>query len=456
MNFTPLIALPAIVALIAICLSSVEKAVLWVYLPMLLLLPNYFYFGTPPLNFGEYAMVPIGLVLCWRAFNGMWKWSVMDALVGAFMVWNFMSDVHAVGYADIFQRIAVPATLAVFPYMLGKGIIEQPGVRLVFLRRFVFFLFVDCLISTWEVRMGSNPARTLLIQFFPTTSWPGTVREGFVRAAGPFGHAILMGTIIAIAIVLHRYLVYLGLWERRFRFLPLPLSKEKVILVVLVAGILMTQSRGPWIAAFVGVILATCGTVLDYKRKFRKMVLILLVSGFVIFLVGKAYLAEPTDGPISEERRSADYRTELINRYEDIALKQSVWGWGTKTWPKLPAMKSVDNAYLLMTLMYGFPGLILYGLMIVVSLVRLLRRALAPQELPPSERALLFVLFAVGTMIALSTGTVYLGEQLYPLLFLFLGWSEACLIIDPEKRPFLPEPVILEWRTRFQFRSVVE
>jgi len=456
MDFTALIALPALIALVTIWVSSVEAAVLWVYLPVLLLLPNYFYFGTPLLNFAQYAIIPIGLAICWKAFVGKWKWSILDAFVGAFIVWVFLVDFHAIGFVDILKRIASPATLVLFPYMIGKGLIEQSGVRVVFIRRFVFCLFVDCLISTYEVRMGVNPARAFLIQFFPTNSWPGQLREGFVRAAGPFGHAILMATVIGIAIILHRYITYLRLWEPRFRFLPnLPVSKERLILIALVVGIVLTQSRGPWIATIVGLVLAFCGTSPRYKRVFKKAMVVLLIGGFCTYLVGKAYLAPPSGVAVSEEQRSAAYRTLLIGRYQDIALRESFWGWGTNTWPKLPGMQSIDNAYLLMTIMYGFTGLILYGLMLCVGFGRLLRRALSPIEMPAHERALLFVLFGIGVSVALSTATVFLGEQLYPLLFLFLGWGEACLAHDSSYAPAVEEPVILDWQTKFQFRKVI-
>ena len=454
MDFAILITLPALAALLTIWISSVEKAVLSVYVPVLLLLPNYFYFGKPPLNFAEYAILPLGIAVCWKAFNGEWRWSLLDGLLAAFLVWNFLCDYHAIGWTDILQRIAVPATLALFPYMIGKMILVRERVKVIFMRRFVSFLFLDCLISTYEVRMGKNPARTMLIQFFPTTLWPGTVREGYVRAAGPFGHAILMGTIIAIAIILLRYVGYLGLWERPVRFLPLPVSKERLLLAGLIAGSLMTQSRGPWIAAIVGVVLASCGTRSDYVRAFKKAVVVLLIGGFLAFLVGRAYLSGPLLGD-SEELRSAEYRTELISRYQDIALRQSLWGWGTNTWPKLVAMPSVDNAYLLIMLMYGFPGLIIYSLILLCSIIRLLRRALSGSELPARERALVFVLFAAVTTIALSILTVFLGEQLYPLLFLFLGWGEGCLTADRRELTAAAEPEIIEWQPKFQFPEIV-
>jgi hypothetical protein len=177
--------------------------------------------------------------------------------------------------------------------------------------------------------------------------------------------------------------------------------------------------------------------------------------GFLILFIGKAYLADTGDGQASEEKISAAYRTQLISRYQDIALRQSFWGWGTSTWPKLRDMPSIDNTYLLYTLMHGLPGLILYVLLMGVSFTRLLRRALSSSDLRSHDRALLFVLFGIGLTIAVSTAAVFLGEQLYPLLFLFLGWGEACLARGPRDGPALDEAVILEWRPKFQFRSIV-
>jgi hypothetical protein len=459
MDFTPLIALPALVALLVMWTSSVEKAVLWVYLPVLLLLPSYFFFGTPAINVNQYAILPIGVAICWRTFNGKWRWSILEAAVGAFVVWNFISDYHAIGLVDVLSRIVSPITLVVFPYMIGKTIIEQHGVRVIFMRRFVFCLFLDCLISTYEFRMGLNPVRASFLMFFPSTRWPGQLRMGFFRVAGPFGHPILMGTVVGIAIILHRYVTYLGLWERRFRFLPnLLITKERLILIALVAGILLTQSRGPWIATAVGVVLASCGTSIWYKHAFKRAMAGILIAGFLIFLVGRVYLADTEAFGVlkgSEEQISAAYRTALISRYQDIALRESFWGWGTTTWPKLRDMPSIDNTYLLITLMHGLTGLTIYLLMLGISLARLLRRALSSRELPSHERALLFVLLGTGVTIAVSTVAVYLGEQLYPLLFLFLGWGEGCLAPGPRDGPALDEPVILDWQPRFQFRSVV-
>jgi hypothetical protein len=453
-NFGFLIILPAIASIAVICFFSIEEAVLSVYLPTLLLLPDYVSFGVPPLDCNQYAMIPIGLAVGWRSICGRWRWSWLDLLVVGFVVWNFISDMHAVGFGDILGRIASPLTLVVFPYMAGKTVIEQSGRRIAFLRRFVFLVFVDCVVSCYEFRLGLNPFQEFFALFFPRSMWNIQLRWGFARASGPFGHSILMGTIVGIAIILHRYLMKMGSWERRFRLVPLAVAKGSVMLWALIAGSFMTLSRGPWIATVIGVILASCGPSPAYKRAFRKALITVAAGGFLIFLAGKTYLNQSEGGVVPEEESSAQYRAELVTRYQDVAMRHAFWGWGTSTWPQFRDMPSVDNAYLHMTLMHGITGAVLYGLLIAGSVVRLLGRALGEKDLGTSDRSLLFSLAGAGVIVGVSTMSVFLGGQLYPLLFLLLGWGEGGLESQRSPARAVPEPVHALWQPKFQFRNI--
>jgi O-Antigen ligase len=314
--------------------------------------------------------------------------------------------------------------------------------------------------------MGANPQRSFLGMFVPGEAWFNQIRKGFVRVSGPFGHAIIMGTIIGVALVLHVYISHMGLWERRFRFLPLPLRKQHLLLIGLVVGSLMTQSRGPWLAALLGVVLAACGASPNYRRVFIRATLSLIIGGFLVYSEIKAYLAPPTVSLAGkdyvaqnyrdkEEEASVEYRAVLVSQYQQIVMRQSFWGWGTTTWPKVKGMSSIDNAYLLISLMYGLTGLVLYGLILVFSFGRLLLRALSQQELPHSDRVTLFVLFGVGVLMAASTAATSLEEQLTPILFMVVGWGEACLLRSAQNAATVEEPVSLNWQPKFQFRSVL-
>jgi hypothetical protein len=426
-----------------------------VYLPVLLLLPDSFTWGWPPLSPHQYAIIPIGLVLIWYVVIGRWKVSLIDVVTFGFIGWTVVADFHANGLIDIADRVMTPITIAILPYMAGKLLIEQTGMRYAFARRFAFFLFIDAIISVYECRMAVNPFRSTLLNLFSAPvvdTWVTQLRYGLGRTAGPFGHAILMGSVISIAVLLHRYGMHVGVWEERFRWLPtFGIKKSWVILGVLILGSAMTLSRAPWIALVVGLIVASTGTSPDRWRALKRNIVVLAVAGGLIYFGGKAYVAASDVSGAgmyasNEDIASVEYRTQLVSEYRQIALTRSVWGWGSTSWPHVPGMVSVDNWYLLLSLMYGVTGTVLFALMMTVATARLLWVGMFDVNLDGAQRALLFTLGSILIAVAVALATVYLGSQLYPILFLILGWSDACLISRPERTDAAPS---------FAFRKVI-
>lgn len=448
MTLDPVVAIPAVLSIFLIFKVSVEAAFYRVYLPALLLLPDSYIWGWPPLNFHQYAIVPIGFVLFWWCLSGKWRASLTDVVVLAFVIWVVASQIHASGIADIGNHVITPLTLAVLPYMAGKLLIEQTGLRILVARRFAFFVFIDAILSAFEFRFGVNPFRAAFGPFFSSVDpWFTQVRYGYGRIAGPFGHAIFMGAIIAIALLLHRYIVHFNLWEERFKWFPnLQVNKRQVILWVLIAGSVMTLSRGPWIALVVGVMIASIGTARNRSLSFKSVVLVLVVGSILSYSVGEAYVAGAKLGTPEEELASAEYRTTLWANYWPIATERSLWGWGSADWPKLQGMASIDNFYLVVALMYGVTGLVLFVLMLAFPILQLVRVGMRDADMSDDLRALVFTMGAVILGIGVAVATVFLGGQLFPLLFLFLGWSDACLVYRPRRLRSAPA---------FAFRSVV-
>jgi hypothetical protein len=123
-------------------------------------------------------------------------------------------------------------------------------------------------------------------------------------------------------------------------------------------------------------------------------------------------------------QESALYRKVLIERYVDIAIDHAALGWGRNTWPKLPGMASIDNYFLLLSLMHG---LVATGLLLFVFAwqgTRVFRRGLAE---PHDSNSLALTFAGIFLAVFVTLGTVYLGEQVMPALFFLLGWSEAYL-----------------------------
>jgi O-antigen ligase len=317
-------------------------------------------------------------------------------------------------------------------------------------------LFIVSLLSIYEFRMGNSLFRPLLAGFFPSQNaggWFTQMRWGFGRVAGPYGSAILMATIVGMGYLLNRWLTVTGQWERRFKsFNPLPISKSRMLALGLIVGLLMTLSRGPWLGTLLGLVFASVGTGANQRRALLRAAVLLVVGGSAVYLFGSAYLEGGSPDQGAEEQASAEYRTKLVDQYQDIAMQRPVWGWGRGNWPQVPGMKSIDNNYLLVALETGLVGTALFITMIGLALMRTFVSSFRTRGVSQQEIAFRFTMAGILAAIAISLVTVYLGAQLYPLLFLFLGWTEASVIQAPSSQGFArvqaPAP-------RFAFQRVV-
>jgi heme A synthase len=134
---------------------------------------------------------------------------------------------------------------------------------------------------------------------------------------------------------------------------------------------------------------------------------------------------------ITASQESALYRKVLMEKYLDIALEHAWLGWGRNTWPKVDGMESIDNYYLLLSLMHGLPASALLLALMLWMAVRLLRQGLTE---PSGHNSLSFCFLGMIISVIVSLATVYLGENVLPALFFVLGWAEGFLH-DPASDP---------------------
>jgi len=317
-------------------------------------------------------------------------------------------------------------------------------------RRIVVMLAIVAGISVFDFVTGRSIWQMAGRHLFPDqlVEWPTQTRLGFGRAAGPYAHAILAGMIFLMGLIYCLWLrVFAPKWGMRKIFSGLPLTVRGLVLGAVVGGLLMTQSRGP----FVGVLLALIFALMVRRLPLGKATLV-----FVVFLAAFAVLAyhygkRYTDVDVShartEEQRNAVYRRQLLTTFIPIIEQRKAFGWGITTLPAMNGQMSVDNEYLLLAATQGLTGLALFLLILSGSIVRLYR--LARQRLTTEDRALVFAHLAVlmGLMTALTT--VYLGEQALLLVFLIVGW------IHGMKPAGVSGAVRFAPRQEFQFQKVL-
>ncbi len=430
-------------ALIAAVVLAVRqgpgRALLAVYLPVLLLVPDGFRAITPGIpdpNFGQAAIIPIVVVALLR-YGGRWRPTFMDGLIMLFAVWVGWSDYLGRGYDDAQNLMFTMLFSVLAPYFVARLVIGAEGLHVAVARRFVILVFAVALIGVVEFRFGFNPFHALLGNVFPGqgTGWVTTFRHGVARVAGPYSHAILAGIVMVMAFRLQRWLHAGGHWEARFALLPsLPWSKAAVITGVLALGALMTVARGPWLGALVAAGVVAVGSARNRPRALRIATAVLLVGALAGGAAMNSYLDIQPGAVMTDSQESALYRKVLFEKYFDIALDKAWFGWGLTTWPKVAGMVSIDNYYLLISLMHGVPAMSMLAAMLIGSTVQCIRRGLRE---PAAAHSLLFTFAGIFLAIFVSLGTVYLGEQVLPLLFFLLGWAQAALATGPAANPRL-------------------
>jgi hypothetical protein len=452
-----IILIPALVCWAVLAMGSARKALLCVYLPALLLLPQYYVLRLPhlpPIGFADAAILPLGIALVFKDMR-RWRWAWMDLWVLLFAVcaglsealstelangdWTQLLSPNFAGSQRLSTNIAdgglmfVAGVLTmVLPYMAGKLLIEQEngeqhGMRKKLVARIVVLLAVVAGLSLYDFLSGRSLWQKLAKPFlgaYQDEGWLPQMRWGFGRIAGPYGHSILAGMVFLMGLV---YCLWLRNadrnWGSRRLIHGLPFTLRGLSLAAIVAGLLMTQSRGPWI----GVGLALTFALLTRYLPMGKAAIVFAVF-CIVFLAGALYFANRyTEKAMrqasTEEQRNAIYRRQLLTNYTPMVMERKAFGWGITTLPAVDGQVSIDNEYLMLAVTEGFTGLAVFLAIVAGSAVKLLR--MISQPIASEDRMLAFAHLAVLIGLMTTLSTVYMGEQVVMLFFLLAGWVQA-------------------------------
>ena len=433
----PIIALiPTVICIIALFRISVQKVFLNVFLPVFLMLPTYYFWkvpSLPPIDIAESVLLPLGVAIVLTQLR-RWRFSILDLWVLLFLFCCF--------YAASLRSLRTTWTFELFfslchvliPYMAGKLLIEHNGNRIATVKRIVFCLFIACIISAYEYKMGQNPFTLLLARFFPGEfSWHTQIRWGFGRVAGPYGQSELAGIIFFAGVVLALWLSYCRVWQSRFVHAPwLPFKKSTLITFTIAFTLLMSQARGPWLGAFAAIPISLLGRARRVLRAAILLSVFFLVFGSLFYVALEKY-SDVSARTESEEQENAQYRAQLVDHYWPIAKAGGLWGWGID-FPRTAGQGSIDNEFLFVSLVQGMAGLTAFC---AICAGTLYHAAMAAIDSPTREdRYFGFTLFGIQVGIILTMFTVFLGNQTYELLFLLAGWSQA-IRVYPSRQPQL-------------------
>ena len=162
--------------------------------------------------------------------------------------------------------------------------------------------------------------------------------------------------------------------------------------------------------------------------------------GLPLVIWSNSYVAVGRAGAASASQETAAYRKELIDKYIPIVLEKSFLGWGLSTWPKVPGMPSIDNYYLLLALQHGTIATGFLLAMFAALIFRLYRNAMKYAAQIRPGTSLSFALMGIYIGLTFSLATVFLGENLMPIVFLLTGFAEGYLLAGGDRPRGWPGP----------------
>ncbi len=155
--------------------------------------------GLPDPTFNQVASVALFIVFLMQGAPG-YKFSFTDVIVGVYAFAVSYSESLATNYSDAQNLMFYELTAVFFPYLFAKSLVEPFGLRNDFAKSIVLCLAIVFPFNLFENKMGYNLWQAYLGMLFPGQGqgWVTTFRFGLARAAGPYGHCLVDGIIMAV------------------------------------------------------------------------------------------------------------------------------------------------------------------------------------------------------------------------------------------------------------------
>ncbi len=425
--------LPGILAYYVAQNQSVTKAFIWVYIPTLLLLPDYYRAITPGLpdpSFNQSASVALFAVFLMQGAPG-YRFSYTDLVVVFYAFAVSYSEFLASGYSDAQNLMFFELTSVLFPYFFAKSLIESFGLRYDFAKSIVLCLCVVFVFNLFENKFGYNLWQAYLGIFFPGQGqgWITTFRFGLARAAGPYGHCLIDGVIMAVGYRLQRWLQWSDAWPHKIKQLAwVPwFTPAQLFTLMVLGGVLSTLGKGQWLAGIIASGIVIIGRSKKRAAAMTTVILVMIFVGIPLLAAFLNYASVGRKNAADDNQETAAYRYELVTEYMDVASEKLWWGWGLMKWPEVPGFESIDNHFLLTYLNHGVIAVSLLLGIIFVMMGRLIRHGMSRPMPEPRGSSLAFTLAALFLMYFIAVATVAMMNQSCTLFFLITGLSDAYL-----------------------------
>lgn len=352
----------------------------------------------------------------------------------AYMGWSVVSTLNSITFATSLKAVlSLFLDFYVIYYVYSKSVHNVETIHKI-LAAIVAALVVCCVFGVVERSTGWK-----VIELFPEVTHRFTPGEGgllpdFGRVKATFPHAILFANALALGIPLTLYLQTLA-----------KTGAQKVCLwaalVIMFYNIYKTESRGPWLALALSLLVLLLFSPGNIRRNLL-VIALLTVSALIIRpgvwdTLRNTYFE--TFDPETARGESYQYRYELMRVAREAVAKdlsRAVWGFGPNSWDDLGfegvdpdtghtvKYDSCDSAFVAIMVETGYVGLLLVAALLLIPASLSLR---GYSQLPKPANLLCLVLLinivAYAFMMA-SVDNFGWGQQTY-MLWIILALSMA-------------------------------
>ena len=318
---------------------SSRKAIIWSLLAGYLLLPVNTGFDAPGIPIMDKTLIPnLSVLLCALIFAkhkviSIPKSRVLISLMALYVASPFLTtfnnseplslSVSALPGMTLYDGISlsVRQMIELFPFMIAYSALKTEADIREILKALVLAALAYSVLIMWEVRM-SPQLHTQIYGFFPH-AFGQQIRGGGFRAVVFLGHGLVVAIFLAMAII-----AAIGLWRDRTRLMSIPgFGYTSILIFVLI----ISKSFGALLLAiFIGAA--------SYFLKYRRLVVILAISGLVIIaypalrgagLIPVNSIAELVSDYSTERSGSLQFRLDNEDKLLEKTSRKPVFGWGT-------------------------------------------------------------------------------------------------------------------------------
>lgn len=408
--------IPTIAAAVVARLRGFRAALVFVALPSLLFFPMHYELqlpGLPDAGFANYTMIAVLVALFAGRDKVLLRFGSLDLIVLAYALLVIITEYANKNFDEARNMTARVAAGAVAPYIFGRTAAQRDGLRLALLGMIVIAAVVIGVLAPYEARMGTDPFDWM------RGRWPGgndftrtLYRNGMRRVEGPFSQPICQGLFFAMVLPV-------ALWVRA------RIGERRKVIVIpaafaMLAGLVLTQSRGPMLGAAAMTISLFAAWS---PRRAAIFTVVAVVGGLALIgswkTISDSWFITRAEAR-TEEEHSAAYRFEMLDNYLEYVAERPLGGFGRNQIPVVRGQDSIDNQYLFLSLTHGVPAAAVYLLGLLLPAAAAIRAALC-RAAADMEARLAFALGIVLIGTAVVQISVYAGTQTEPLLFLFEG-----------------------------------